>query len=120
MLGEDLACGMLRRQGYAILARRYRTRLGEIDIVARDGGTVVFVEVKTRQGGAFGDGAEAVGPVKQRRISTMALHYLARHRLVDVPVRFDVVSVEAGEGAGCRVEVIRHAFDFTPTPRRGW
>jgi putative endonuclease len=120
ILGEELACDALRRQGYVILARRYRTRLGEIDIVARDGGTVVFVEVKTRQGGAFGEGAEAVGPRKQQRISTMALHYLARHRLVDVPVRFDVVAVDAGEGGGHRIEVFQQAFDFTPGPRRRW
>lgn len=120
ILGEELACDTLARQGYVILARRYRTRLGEIDIVARDGATVVFVEVKTRQGGAFGDGAEAVGPRKQQRIGTMALLYLARHGLVDVPVRFDVVSVQVGEAGTRRVEVFQQAFDFTAAPRRRW
>lgn len=118
--GEDLACDALVRKGYAILARRYRTRIGEIDIVARDGPTVVFVEVKARQGGAFGDGAEAVGPRKQQRIGTMALLYLARHNLVDVPVRFDVVSVQVGEAGSPRVEVFQQAFDFTAAPRRRW
>jgi len=118
--GEDLACDALTRQGYAILARRYRTRLGEIAIVARDGRTIVFVEVKTRRGDVFGDGAEAVGPRKQQRIGTMALLYLARHRLVDVPVRFDVVAVQVGEAGTPRVEVFREAFDFTAAPRRRW
>ena len=58
--GENLACDALARQGYAILARRYRTRVGEIDIVAQDGETLVFVEVKTRTSGNFGVPAEAV------------------------------------------------------------
>ena len=60
--GEDLACRELERRGYAILARRYRTRAGEIDIVARDGPTIVFVEVKARDGRAFGEGADLVRP----------------------------------------------------------
>jgi putative endonuclease len=59
-LGEDLACRELARRGYAVLARRYRTRHGEIDIVARHAGTIVFVEVKARHGGKFGDPADAV------------------------------------------------------------
>jgi len=69
--GEDLACAELRRRGYAILERRYRTRHGEIDIVAREGEVVVFVEVKTRAGDRFGDGAAAVTGWKQRRIVLM-------------------------------------------------
>ncbi|MGE3578324.1 MAG: YraN family protein [Vicinamibacterales bacterium] len=120
ILGEELACEALTRRGYAILARRFRTRLGEIDIVARDGDTLVFVEVKTRQGGAFGDGAEAVGPRKQQKLGTMALLYLARHRLVDVPVRFDVVAVRVGESGTRRVDVFQQAFDFTVAPRHRW
>ncbi len=120
ILGEDLACEALIDRGYVVLARRYRTRLGEIDIVARDGLTVVFVEVKARQSGVFGDGAEAVGLRKQQRIGTMAAYYLARHGLQQAPARFDVVSVLLPEAGSARVEVFRNAFDLSPTSRRGW
>src|SRR2546423_14289324 len=91
--GEDLACGELERRGYAIIARRYRRRGGELDIIARDGGTLVFVEVKSRQDHAFGDGADAVNGLKQRRMARLAIEYVMRHRLTDSPCRFDVVSI---------------------------
>ena len=109
-LGETLACDELRRRGYAILERRYRTRYGEIDIVARDGEVTVFVEVKTRDGNDFGDGAEAVTPWKQRRIAKMAVDFLARHRLHDRPCRFDVVAVDVSGGT-TKVDIYTHAFD---------
>lgn len=109
-LGENLACDALRRQGYAILARGYRTRVGEIDIVAADGQTIVFVEVKTRRDTRCGAPAEAVTWLKQRRIITMARHYLAVHRWHERPVRFDVVSVRAPVGSQPTVAVIRGAF----------
>src|SRR5216117_2826704 len=89
--GEDLACRELERRGYAIIARRYRQRGGELDIIARDGRTLVFVEVKARDGRKFGGGAEAVTAMKQRRIARLAMDYIARHRLYDSPCRFDVV-----------------------------
>jgi len=108
-LGENLACDELRRRGYAILERRYRTRFGEIDIVARHGDVLVFVEVKARVGMAFGTGAEAVTAFKQRRVAQMAADFLARRRLHDRPCRFDVVSIAVGEGAP-RVEVIAGAW----------
>lgn len=106
--GEDAACGELRRRGYEILARQYRTRSGEIDIVALHGGTTVFVEVKTRRGQAFGGGAAAVTWRKQRRIALVAQHFLARHGRLDRPCRFDVVVVTAGETP--RIEVYTNAF----------
>jgi len=109
-LGENLACDALRRRGYAVLARRYRTRVGEIDIVAADGDTLVFVEVKARRNTRCGIPAEAVTWWKQRRIITMARHYMAVHRCHDRPVRFDVVSVLAPVGERPSVEVIRGAF----------
>ena len=80
-LGEDLACGELRRRGYAILERRYRTRYGEIDIVARHETTLVFVEVKARVGDDYGGSGAAVTPWKQQRIVRMAVDYLSRRRL---------------------------------------
>jgi len=110
ILGEDLACAELVRRGYAILARRYRTRFGEIDIVASDRGTTVFVEVKARDGDRFGDGAEAVTGWKQRRVAGMAVDYLTRHRLHDRPCRFDVVAIDVGAEPPC-VEVYINAFD---------
>ena len=111
-LGEDLACAELERRGYAILDRRYRTKFGEIDIVASDAGTTVFVEVKTRVGEAFGGGAEALTAWKQRRVTQMAVDYLARHRLHDRPCRFDVVTIEMDDGRP-RIQVYAHAFDAT-------
>jgi putative endonuclease len=92
-IGEDLACRELQRRGYAILARRYRGRAGELDIIARDGPTVVFVEVKAREGREFGDAVEAVTSLKRRRMTRVALEYLVRHRLTHCPCRFDVVSI---------------------------
>jgi putative endonuclease len=110
--GEDLACRELERRGYAIVARRYRRRGGELDIIARDGGTLVFVEVKAREGHAFGAAAEAVTPFKRRRIAQVALDYMMRHHLSGCPCRFDVVSIhfESGEPV---IEVFQGAFDAT-------
>lgn len=110
VLGENLACAELARRGYAILERRYRTRYGEIDIIARDGEWIVFVEVKARADDRFGGAAAAVTGWKQRRIGQMALDYLSRHALHDRPCRFDVVVVEMGEGAPA-VRVYPHAFE---------
>ena len=109
-MGEDLACRELERRGYAIVARRYRRRGGELDIIARDGQTLVFVEVKAREGRKFGDAAEAIGYVKRRRIISVALDYLARQHLVDCPCRFDVVSILVQDGHA-QIEVYENAFD---------
>jgi putative endonuclease len=108
--GENLACDALLRQGYAILARRYRTRVGEIDIIARDGETLVFVEVKARTSGEFGVPAEAVTWRKQRRIVTMAKWYLSEKRLHGSLCRFDVVTVLSRHGFLPVVEVVKNAF----------
>lgn len=112
--GEDLACRALVARGYRILARRFRTRLGEVDVVAEVDGTLVFVEVKTRRDRQFGHPAEAVTAQKQRRLAAMASLYVARHRRERAPVRFDVVAIVQD---GCRspqIEVIADAF------RPGW
>lgn len=108
-LGEDLACAELAHRGYAILERRYRTRYGEIDIVARSGGSLVFVEVKTRDGNEFGGAEAAVTVCKQQRIVRMAIDFLARRRLQDQPCRFDVVTIDF-EGGQPKIEVYPHAF----------
>ena len=111
-IGENLACDELRRRGYAILARRYRLRTGEIDIVARDGPTTVFVEVKARDSADFGGGAESVTMRKRRRLAHVALDYLARHHLIDRPCRFDVVAIAVNQ-TGPDIEVFQNAFDVT-------
>ncbi|MGE3513142.1 MAG: YraN family protein [Vicinamibacterales bacterium] len=111
-IGEDLAVRELERHGYAVLARRYRRRGGEIDIVARDGATVVFVEVKARDGCAFGEAAEAVTPLKRRRLVATARDFLMRHRLHDRPCRFDVVAVSLDDEEP-RIELFRNAFGAT-------
>jgi len=108
--GEDLACRELERRGYVIVARRYRRRGGELDIVARDGPTLVFVEVKARAGRVFGAAAEAITGFKRRRIAQLARDYMMRHRLSACPCRFDVVSIHFDAG-GPVVEVIQNAFD---------
>jgi putative endonuclease len=110
-IGENLAVAELTRRGYAILDRRYRTRYGEIDIVAEDEGIVVFVEVKARASPEFGLAAEAVTPYKQRRLGSMAVDYLARRRITDRPCRFDVVAIDEAESDSPEITVYPAAFD---------
>ncbi|MEO6222859.1 MAG: YraN family protein [Vicinamibacterales bacterium] len=109
-LGEELAADALRSMGYAILARRYRTRYGEIDIVAQDEDTLVFVEVKARRTDRFGTAAESVTGWKQRRIAAMALDYLGWVNRLDAPCRFDVVVIDGLGTSQATVKVIKHAF----------
>ncbi len=109
-LGEALAVEELERRGYAVLARRYRTRCGEIDIVAEDGGTLVFVEVKARADAEFGTAAEAVTPWKQRRLVRMARDYLARGAVPERPCRFDVVAIMF-DRVPPTIELFQNAFD---------
>ena len=100
----------LERRGCAILARRYRTRFGEIDIIAEQRGTVVFVEVKARRSTAFGAAAESVPWWKQRRIAAMALDYLAWAGRLNDPCRFDVVAIDGIGTSHVGVRVIEDAF----------
>jgi putative endonuclease len=108
-LGEDLACAELQRRGYDILERRYRTRFGEIDIIARHETAIVFVEVKSRASSEFGEAAEAVTPWKRRRVAHMATEFLARRHLADCACRFDVVTVDFVDGKS-EIQVYAHAF----------
>lgn len=110
--GEDAACAELRRRGYTIVARRYRTRAGEIDIVARDGRTLVFVEVKARSGPAFGSGLDAVTPRKQAQVRRMATDYLWRSGLGEAACRFEVAAVTLdGQRRPARVELVTDGFE---------
>lgn len=110
--GEDLAAQHLTATGARVLARNWRCREGELDIVALEpGGTVVFCEVKTRSGTSFGEPAEAVGPIKARRIRAVACRWLAAHRPPGTrEVRFDVVAVVRLRGSPPRVVHLRAAF----------
>jgi len=111
-LGEDLAVKCLRAKGYRIVGRRERVLRGDIDIVALDGRTVVFVEVRSRSDTRHGHPSETVGPVKQRRIAELANAYIRRHRLQDCQVRIDVVTVLFGPpGEEPILEHFQNAFD---------
>jgi putative endonuclease len=111
--GEDLASAYLQAAGYRILERNYRCVFGEIDIVAEEGQTLVFAEVKSRRSGSYGDPQLAVGLQKQKKVSLVALHYLKERRLQDRCARFDVVAVKLW-AAESRIELIRNAFEFLP------
>jgi putative endonuclease len=110
--GEDLAVAYLVEAGFRIIERNYRCLFGEIDIVAQEGETLVFCEVKSRRSDAYGDPLLAVGYRKQKKISRISLHYLADKDLRQRPARFDVVAVMLLP-AGHRIELIRNAFELT-------
>ena len=114
--GEDEAARFLTRSGYAILEKNVRTRAGEIDLVAKEGRTLVFVEVKTRRDVVEGDPPQAaVHTRKQNRLAKLAHGYLKQKRIRQTPCRFDVVSVIINDEGG--VKAIRHipnAFSVAP------
>jgi putative endonuclease len=107
--GEDLAANFLKKLGYKILVRNYRVKSGEIDIIARDGNCLVFVEVKTRTSDSFAQPIESVGFHKQQKLRSLADRYLASHVFLDCDVRFDVVSI-VQRGGRPEIEHIRNAF----------
>ncbi len=109
--GEALAGKALKAQGYRVLHTNYRTPVGEIDIIAKDGDTLVFVEVKTRKSSVYGSAKAAVTPAKQRKIAKNALFYLKSTRQMNVRARFDVVAINA-DSENTRVEIIKNAFEF--------
>ncbi len=110
--GERAAERYLKRRGYRIVGRGERDRIGELDLVAVDGKTLVFVEVKTRGSLATGHPAEAVDRDKQRRLTRVALSYLRRHDLLEHPARFDVIAVVWPDGQKQpNIEHIQNAFE---------
>lgn len=108
--GEDRAAQFLSKRGYKILERNYRTRNGEIDLVALHEGTVVFVEVKTRTSDAYGAPELAVTPRKQQRMIKAALGYIKYRKLHQVPCRFDVVAIS--DATENKIDVIQNAFEM--------
>jgi putative endonuclease len=108
--GEEIAAQALEAHGYALVERNWRCPAGEVDIVARDGETWVFVEVKLRQGEDFGSPEEAVTGAKQERLLQAALVYLAEHDLRDVAWRVDVVAISlASDGKVRRLALYKDA-----------
>jgi len=109
--GEDLALRKLESIGYRCIERNYRCSLGELDLVARDGETLVFVEIKTRKSKSLDYAKEAVHARKQRQISKVALAYMKRNGCEEAKARFDVVVIHQ-KGAEKHIELIRNAFDL--------
>jgi putative endonuclease len=110
--GEEIAASYLRGQKFTIVERNFRCKGGEVDIVARDGKTFVFVEVKARSSLSFGSPQASVTPFKQRQISKAALTWLAKNRLKDVNARFDVIAIILKDHEVPQIEHLRKAFDL--------
>ena len=107
--GEALAARYLEQKGFRILALNYNTPYGELDIIAKDGRTIVFVEVKTRSSARYGTGSEAISRWKERHLITAATLYCKRFHLEEVPCRFDVISIFHA-GRAYRIEHVENAF----------
>lgn len=110
--GEKAAVDFLKESGYRILARNYKTRLGEIDIVAYDKNTLAFVEVKTRHSPKFGLPAEAISRLKQKQISKAAIIFLKENKLLAQKARFDIVSVRYLTENYPEIDLIKNAFEL--------
>ncbi|HNR14210.1 MAG TPA: YraN family protein [Thermodesulfobacteriota bacterium] len=111
--GEEAAVRYLKRLHYRIVSRNYRCRYGEVDIIALDRGTIVFVEVKTRSTDEYGSPEGSVTIRKQRQLGRTALSYLQSSSLMDRDARFDVVAVDFGAG-GEHITIIKNAFEMPP------
>ena len=111
-VGESIAATFLKGAGFSIVERNFRCVCGELDIIARDGRTIVFIEVKCRNNEIYGPPQLAVTPFKQRQISKAALVWLSKRRLYDAEARFDVVAIVLHEHALPEIEHIRNAFDL--------
>lgn len=111
LLGEDIAARHLKALGFSIVCKNFRSRFGEIDLIAKDGDTIVFVEVKARRNQSFGRAIEQVNKAKQRKIMKVACAYLASTGDYASEVRFDVLAIDMLPGGVKRVELIRGAFD---------
>ena len=108
---EALATAYLKLSGYRILERNYRNRIGEIDIIAREGPVLVFVEVKARQTARYGNPKNAVTPAKQLKIANTALAYLKESGQLNRKARFDVVAIDARYDPP-EIEVVKNAFEL--------
>ncbi len=109
--GEEVAFRFLKKKGYRIIQKNYVCKVGEMDIIAKEKDTLVFIEVKTRTSALFGPPQLAVNFSKQRQLSKVALNYLKEKRLEDVKARFDVVAILLGQNQE-EIELIKDAFDL--------
>jgi putative endonuclease len=109
--GEALALKKIKGFGYQCIATNYRCSLGEVDLIAKDGDTFVFIEIKTRKGRSLGYAKEAVHQKKRRQLSKVALAYLKNNGLLGSKARFDVVAIQMKEG-GAEIEWVKNAFDL--------
>jgi putative endonuclease len=109
--GEEMALRFLKKKGYRVMVQNYVCKMGEMDIIAKEKDTLVFVEVKTRTSMAFGPPQLAVTPFKQRQLSKVALNFLKEKKLEDIKARFDVVAILLTAGNE-QIELIRDAFDL--------
>jgi putative endonuclease len=112
--GEEVALRFLKKKGYRIIEKNYVCKMGEMDIIAREKDTLVFVEVKTRTSITFGPPQLAVNDSKQRQLSKVALNYLKEKQLENVKARFDVVAILLGSNRE-EIDLIRDAFDLKYT-----
>ena len=110
VLGEELAFHYLRKSGYKVLLRNYESPMGEIDLIAKEKGSLVFVEVKTRSNDAMGDPAEAVTRFKRHQIVKSAQYYVKRYGIHEIPCRFDVVCVQMTPDKEPEIRLIENAF----------
>jgi putative endonuclease len=109
--GEKLAYKKVKRLGYKRIVQNYCCPLGEVDLIARDGDTLVFIEIKTRKGRSLAYAKEAVDSRKRRQISKVALAYMKANNCCDVKARFDVIAVHITQGKP-EIEIIKNAFDL--------
>jgi len=110
--GENLAFAYLQNLGYKVLERNYRCKLGEVDIIALDNDTLVFIEVRTRSSLDFGLPQESINRRKRHQISKVALEYMTRKKLKNTPARFDVVAISLEPGKE-KIDLIKDAFELS-------
>jgi putative endonuclease len=109
--GEELALKKIKKLGYKKIIRNYRCPLGEVDLVAKDGDCLVFIEIKTRKGKSVAYAKEAVDARKRRQLSKVALNYMKSNQCNDVKARFDVIAITIDQGE-TNIEVIQDAFEL--------
>jgi len=110
-LGEKLALKRIKRLGYKLVAKNYRCPLGEIDLIAKDGDCLVFIEIKTRKNSSTGNAKEAIHQRKKRQISKVALYYMKANGCCDIKSRFDVIAINI-KGGKEEIELIQDAFEL--------
>jgi putative endonuclease len=112
--GEDMACSYLQKQGYKILDRNFSCKVGELDIIAMEGDTLAFIEVKCRTGVEYGHPSEAVSYSKQGKIVKAALFFMTKNKLFDYMCRFDVIEVLTDGTEECsHINLIKNAFEYS-------